>query len=314
MARITYIEPSGQPVSVNVTDGWSLMQGATAERRRRHRRRVRRLLRLRHLPLLRRPRARARTAAAVGGRAGDAGQRGRRTPAEQPPVVPDQGLAGAGGPDRHAARIAGMNEAAGVLIIGRRPGRRAGGRSPAHGRLHRPHHDAGRRADRPVPPAAAVQGLAGRRGRRSAAGDAIGRGAGAQDHHAAHRRARGVDRPRRAGRAPRQRRSPALPRPGAGHWIAPAGVEPAGRRRAQRAACCAPVPTPTPSAPNCRPVLRRACRWWWWAAVSSGWKWRPPPARRAWRSPWWKWRRACWAGCWRRCCRTGMPSCTVAMA
>jgi ferredoxin, 2Fe-2S len=30
MARITYIEPSGQPVSVNVTDGWSLMQGATA--------------------------------------------------------------------------------------------------------------------------------------------------------------------------------------------------------------------------------------------------------------------------------------------
>ena len=30
MARINYIEPSGQPVSVNVTDGWSLMQGATA--------------------------------------------------------------------------------------------------------------------------------------------------------------------------------------------------------------------------------------------------------------------------------------------
>ena len=30
MALITYIEPSGQSVSVEVADGWSLMQGATA--------------------------------------------------------------------------------------------------------------------------------------------------------------------------------------------------------------------------------------------------------------------------------------------
>jgi hypothetical protein len=30
MTQITYIEPSGQAVTVNVTDGWSLMQGATA--------------------------------------------------------------------------------------------------------------------------------------------------------------------------------------------------------------------------------------------------------------------------------------------
>ena len=29
MALITYIEPSGQSVSVEVADGWSLMQGAT---------------------------------------------------------------------------------------------------------------------------------------------------------------------------------------------------------------------------------------------------------------------------------------------
>jgi 2Fe-2S ferredoxin len=29
MATITYIEPSGNAVAVNVTDGWSLMQGAT---------------------------------------------------------------------------------------------------------------------------------------------------------------------------------------------------------------------------------------------------------------------------------------------
>jgi len=29
MARITFIEPSGQALSVAVTDGWSLMQGAT---------------------------------------------------------------------------------------------------------------------------------------------------------------------------------------------------------------------------------------------------------------------------------------------
>jgi ferredoxin, 2Fe-2S len=30
MANITYIEPSGSAVTVAVTDGWSLMQGATA--------------------------------------------------------------------------------------------------------------------------------------------------------------------------------------------------------------------------------------------------------------------------------------------
>ncbi len=30
MANITYIEPSGNAVTVAVTDGWSLMQGATA--------------------------------------------------------------------------------------------------------------------------------------------------------------------------------------------------------------------------------------------------------------------------------------------
>jgi len=30
MADITYIEPSGQPVVVDVPDGWSLMQGATS--------------------------------------------------------------------------------------------------------------------------------------------------------------------------------------------------------------------------------------------------------------------------------------------
>lgn len=30
MAHITYIEPSGQAVTVAVTDGWSLMQGAMA--------------------------------------------------------------------------------------------------------------------------------------------------------------------------------------------------------------------------------------------------------------------------------------------
>jgi 2Fe-2S ferredoxin len=30
MANITYIEPSGHAVTVAVTDGWSLMQGATA--------------------------------------------------------------------------------------------------------------------------------------------------------------------------------------------------------------------------------------------------------------------------------------------
>jgi 2Fe-2S ferredoxin len=30
MARITYVEPSGNEVQVDVTDGWSLMQGATA--------------------------------------------------------------------------------------------------------------------------------------------------------------------------------------------------------------------------------------------------------------------------------------------
>ena len=30
MANITYIEPSGQAVTVDVTDGWSLMQGAMA--------------------------------------------------------------------------------------------------------------------------------------------------------------------------------------------------------------------------------------------------------------------------------------------
>ncbi len=30
MADITYIEPSGQPVTVAIPDGWSLMQGATS--------------------------------------------------------------------------------------------------------------------------------------------------------------------------------------------------------------------------------------------------------------------------------------------
>ena len=30
MAEIIYIEPSGQAVTVNVPDGWSLMQGATS--------------------------------------------------------------------------------------------------------------------------------------------------------------------------------------------------------------------------------------------------------------------------------------------
>ena len=30
MVQITYIEPSGTAVSVDVTEGWSLMQGATA--------------------------------------------------------------------------------------------------------------------------------------------------------------------------------------------------------------------------------------------------------------------------------------------
>ena len=30
MADITYIEPSGAPVTVTVPDGWSLMQGATS--------------------------------------------------------------------------------------------------------------------------------------------------------------------------------------------------------------------------------------------------------------------------------------------
>lgn len=30
MANITYIEPSGQAVTLDVPDGWSLMQGATA--------------------------------------------------------------------------------------------------------------------------------------------------------------------------------------------------------------------------------------------------------------------------------------------
>lgn len=30
MAEITYVEPSGDPVTVDVPDGWSLMQGATA--------------------------------------------------------------------------------------------------------------------------------------------------------------------------------------------------------------------------------------------------------------------------------------------
>jgi 2Fe-2S ferredoxin len=30
MTQITYIEPSGQQVTVNVTEGWSLMQAATA--------------------------------------------------------------------------------------------------------------------------------------------------------------------------------------------------------------------------------------------------------------------------------------------
>jgi ferredoxin, 2Fe-2S len=30
VADITYIEPSGQPVTVSIPDGWSLMQGATS--------------------------------------------------------------------------------------------------------------------------------------------------------------------------------------------------------------------------------------------------------------------------------------------
>ena len=29
MTRITYVEPSGNPVTVELTDGWSLMVGAT---------------------------------------------------------------------------------------------------------------------------------------------------------------------------------------------------------------------------------------------------------------------------------------------
>ena len=31
MTHITFIEPSGQEVTVNITDGWSLMQGATSQ-------------------------------------------------------------------------------------------------------------------------------------------------------------------------------------------------------------------------------------------------------------------------------------------
>lgn len=30
MAKITYVQPSGEPVTVDVTNGWSLMQGAMA--------------------------------------------------------------------------------------------------------------------------------------------------------------------------------------------------------------------------------------------------------------------------------------------
>lgn len=31
MTHITFIEPSGQEVTVTITDGWSLMQGATSQ-------------------------------------------------------------------------------------------------------------------------------------------------------------------------------------------------------------------------------------------------------------------------------------------
>ncbi|MGA8009881.1 MAG: 2Fe-2S iron-sulfur cluster-binding protein [Thiomonas sp.] len=30
MSRVTYIEPSGEPVEIDVADGWSLMQAATS--------------------------------------------------------------------------------------------------------------------------------------------------------------------------------------------------------------------------------------------------------------------------------------------
>ncbi len=32
MANITYVEASGQSTTINLPDGWSLMQGATTER------------------------------------------------------------------------------------------------------------------------------------------------------------------------------------------------------------------------------------------------------------------------------------------
>ena len=109
---------------------------------------------------------------------------------------------------------------------------------------------------RPLPPPAAVQGLAGRRDRRGATGDARARGAGAQEHHAAHRRARRGHRPRARRPCAGRRQRAALHRPGAGHRR-----HAAARCRcpaATRPACCrcarATMPAPSPRAGT----LRRA--------------------------------------------------------
>jgi hypothetical protein len=141
------------------------------------------------------------------GRAGDAGQRGRRTAAEQPPVLPDQGLAALDGLVVTLPN-AGMT---GIVVIGAGQAGVQAAEALRAGGYTEPITLLGDEPHRPLPPAAAVQGLAGRRGRRRAAGDARARHAGAQGHHAAHRRARvaAIDRGARS-RAPgrRQQRCP----------------------------------------------------------------------------------------------------------